>query len=90
MVRARKQPSPAYRQRNYIQFRERLKIAAVGGAPVFCSIAGPKCTKVATQPHHIVPVSAGGSWGDDNLMPACRWCNNWQAHKTKRKNRVWK
>jgi len=41
-----------------------------------CQIRGPKCTTVATQVDHIVPMSAGGAPFDpDNLRAACRACN---------------
>jgi hypothetical protein len=41
-----------------------------------CKIAGPKCTTVATQVDHIVPMSAGGApYDSDNLRASCRACN---------------
>lgn len=41
-----------------------------------CKIAGPKCTTVATQVDHIVPMSQGGApYDPDNLRASCRACN---------------
>ena len=76
---------PAYRTKNYKAFRKNLKNAAAEGRPVPCFIAGPKCKKVALIPHHIVPLSKGGSWAVENLAPVCSWCNNWQARLSPRR-----
>lgn len=41
-----------------------------------CQIRGAKCTKVATEVDHIVPVMDGGAKLDPgNLRASCRWCN---------------
>ncbi len=41
-----------------------------------CQIRGKRCTDIATQIDHIVPVRAGGDWFDpDNLRAACQRCN---------------
>ncbi len=41
-----------------------------------CQIRGIRCTEIATQIDHIVPVRAGGAWFDpDNLRAACQHCN---------------
>ena len=79
---------PAYNTKTYRDYRSQLKLACQEGAPLPCSIAGPKCQVVARTPHHIVPLSKGGSWGEDNLTPSCSWCNNWMAHKTRKQNRA--
>jgi 5-methylcytosine-specific restriction endonuclease McrA len=31
---------------------------------------------------HVHPRAKGGSNADDNLMPACKWCNNKKRDKT--------
>lgn len=49
-----------------------------------CAIKGPKCTKVATEVDHIIPVEAGGPRLDrSNLRPACRACNAGRAGSEK-------
>ena len=42
-----------------------------------CQIRAPKCTGIATQVDHIIPITKGGAWWDpDNLRAACAHCNN--------------
>lgn len=41
-----------------------------------CQIAGPNCTKAATQVDHIEPLINGGDHHPDNLRAACANCNN--------------
>lgn len=42
-----------------------------------CQIRGPGCSTVADQVDHILPVSMGGEYfEEDNLRAACRHCNN--------------
>jgi len=41
-----------------------------------CQVRRKRCTGVATQVDHIVPVSKGGSWWDEsNLRASCQPCN---------------
>lgn len=41
-----------------------------------CQIKGPRCTQVATQGDHIIPILQGGAPYDmDNLRAACKNCN---------------
>ena len=77
---------PAYRTKNYIAYSRQIKAAHQNGHPFPCSIAGAHCTKYATVAHHIVPVLQGGSWGNENLTPACRACNNALRETRKRKS----
>lgn len=52
-----------------------------------CEIRGPKCTGIATEVDHIVPVDAGGARLDPvNLRPACKNCNSGRASSEKAKN----
>lgn len=83
---ARRSAHPAYRTPAYRAAKRWLKQreGGVGGPPIRCSLDGPHCTGVATTPHHIVPVLAGGSWGPDNLTPVCMTCNLWIARKRRR------
>ena len=47
-----------------------------------CQIRGAGCLQHATEVDHILPVSMGGPWWDeDNLRAACRNCN--QARNVK-------
>lgn len=42
-----------------------------------CQIRGYGCRQVADQVDHILPVSMGGAWYDeDNLRASCAFCNN--------------
>ena len=42
-----------------------------------CQIGGPRCTIVATETDHIVPIALGGAAHDErNLRGACRTCNS--------------
>jgi hypothetical protein len=42
-----------------------------------CQIRAPKCTGIATQVDHIIPITKGGAWWDpDNLRASCAHCNN--------------
>ncbi len=41
-----------------------------------CHIRLSRCTRVATQVDHIVPLARGGAkYDQDNLQPSCRHCN---------------
>lgn len=52
-----------------------------------CEIRGSKCTGVATEVDHIVPVAAGGARLDPmNLRPACKACNSGRASSEKAQN----
>jgi 5-methylcytosine-specific restriction endonuclease McrA len=49
-----------------------------------CQIAGAKCTIIADQVDHIIPVAYGGAWWDtDNLRASCRNCNLGRIAKRK-------
>jgi 5-methylcytosine-specific restriction protein A len=49
-----------------------------------CQIAGTKCTTIADQVDHIIPVAYGGAWWDlDNLRASCRNCNLGRIAKRK-------
>ena len=72
---------PGYNTRQYRRIAAQLKHQARNGIPVPCAIAGPKCRGVATEPHHIIPLTAGGSWGPENLTPACHPCNIREANR---------
>jgi 5-methylcytosine-specific restriction protein A len=49
-----------------------------------CQIAGSKCTTIADQVDHIIPVAYGGAWWDlDNLRASCRNCNLGRIAKRK-------
>ena len=40
-----------------------------------CQIQGPKCTKVATQAHHLVPWAPNQNVPDSQLQAVCQPCN---------------
>ena len=86
--KSRGRPHPGYDATVYRKMRARLKEAIRSGNPEPCTVAGPKCRGAATQPHHIVPLSKGGGWGEDNLTPSCSWCNNYLAHRTRRRQKT--
>ncbi len=45
-----------------------------------CQIHGHRCTILATDVDHIVPLADGGAPYDPaNLRAACKWCNSWLA-----------
>jgi 5-methylcytosine-specific restriction protein A len=49
-----------------------------------CQIAGSKCTTIADQVDHIIPVAYGGAWWDtDNLRASCKNCNLGRIAKRK-------
>jgi len=56
-----------------------------------CQIAGTKCTTIADQVDHIIPVAYGGAWWDhDNLRASCQNCNLGRIAKRKTQNsRAW-
>jgi len=56
-----------------------------------CQIAGSKCTTIADQVDHIIPVAFGGAWWDhDNLRASCQNCNLGRIAKRKTQNsRAW-
>jgi HNH endonuclease len=55
---------------------QRVRLTILKRDNYACQIVGPKCTHVATEVDHIVPVSRGGSWLDpSNLRAACKQCN---------------
>jgi 5-methylcytosine-specific restriction endonuclease McrA len=41
------------------------------------------CGKIENNPEqeHVTPVSAGGGYTQDNIVPACRACNRKKAHR---------
>jgi hypothetical protein len=59
----------------------RLEVLAERG---LCEIRGPKCTGIATEVDHVIPVLAGGARLDkSNLRPACKKCNSGRASSEK-------
>jgi 5-methylcytosine-specific restriction protein A len=56
-----------------------------------CQIRGQGCTDTATEVDHILPVSMGGAWYDeDNLRASCSRCNNARnVKKTLTASRAW-
>jgi hypothetical protein len=49
-----------------------------------CTIAGPRCTIIATTVDHITPVVLGGDfWSTDNLRGACQACNSGRGARLK-------
>lgn len=52
-----------------------------------CRIAGPSCTKEATEVDHIVPIDAGGAvYDENNLRASCRPCNAGRAARMKHRD----
>lgn len=59
--------------------------AALDRAGWLCEVRGPTCTVRATTADHIVPVSQGGDrLAMSNLQAACRGCQTWRTHDTRR------
>jgi 5-methylcytosine-specific restriction protein A len=53
----------------------RLKVLERDGHA--CQIRGPGCTGAAQEVDHILPVSMGGAWyEEENLRASCSKCNN--------------
>ena len=66
MSTPRRRGRPWERTRRYVLQRDGYR----------CQIAGPTCTRTATQVDHIVPLAAGGNELDPtNLRAACSTCN---------------
>lgn len=52
------------------------RMLSTNGRCVYC---GDKCDRLEVE--HIEPVSRGGSFEIDNIVPACRWCNASKGNK---------
>lgn len=54
----------------------KIRLAVLARDNYECQIRGKRCTRIATQADHIVPISLGGEWlSMDNLRGACAACN---------------
>ena len=82
---------PAYNQAHYKAaskwLEERASLPLRDGA-VMCRILGPRCSYAATVPHHKVALAYGGKHGLDNLIPACKPCNQWLGVIVSRRRRA--
>jgi 5-methylcytosine-specific restriction endonuclease McrA len=63
------------------------RLAAVFGS-LECQIKGPRCTFVATQVDHVIPVEAGGARYDPaNLRASCEWDNKHREHQGRKQRK---
>ena len=73
---------------------QRVRLRVLDRDNYVCQIAGPGCTRNATEVDHILPVAldpTGAGWFDpDNLRATCRTCNLYRLRKaTTTSSRPW-
>jgi len=57
------------------KFKKSMKKKALKKAGNACSICGITLNMITAEPHHVIPVSAGGLTVPENLQIVCRACH---------------
>lgn len=67
------------KKRNSVSDGAKARTYASSGG--FCVLAGPNCEVFATTIDHWIPLAKGGDNCEENLKPACRFCNEDKGDK---------
>ncbi|MGO9382392.1 MAG: HNH endonuclease [Mycobacterium sp.] len=59
------------------RFNQKIRPAVLERDGGLCRVMGPTCTRLATEVHHVVEVSAGGDDSLTNLVSICEPCHQW-------------